>query len=69
MIFEQQGVVKFKDVQQVVAMAMNLQGVVFPSPGEYRFQLFTNGELSSERRIVCVKVQLGRPAGQEPEEK
>ena len=69
MIFEQQGVVKFKDVQQVVAMAMNLQGVVFPSPGEYRFQLFTNGELSSERRIVCRKVELRRGPGQPGEEK
>jgi len=57
-IFEQKGSVEFKDVKQVVTLAMNLQGVVFPHPGEYRFQLFTNDQLLGERRIGCRKIRL-----------
>ena len=55
-IFEQQGVVEFKDVKDVVTLAVNLRGIVFPLPGEYRFQLYTQGTLLGERRISCRKV-------------
>ncbi len=57
-LFEQKGKVEFKDVRQVVTLAVNLQGVVFPEPGEYRFQLLTDNQLIGERRIVCRKIQL-----------
>ena len=43
-LFEQSGEVEFTDVQQTVTLAVSLYGVVFPEPGEYRFQLFTEGE-------------------------
>ncbi len=56
-LFEQKGKVEFKDVQQIVTLAVNLQGVVFPEPGEYRFQLLTDNQLVGERRIVCRQVQ------------
>jgi hypothetical protein len=62
-IFEQKGVVSFADVQQIVTVAMNLQGVVFPRPGEYRFQLFTNDVLLGERRILCREVKLPTQEG------
>ncbi|MHC4115026.1 MAG: DUF6941 family protein [Planctomycetota bacterium] len=62
-IFEQKGVVSFKDVQQIVTLAMNLQGVVFPRPGEYRFQLFTNDVLLGERRILCREIKLPAQEG------
>jgi hypothetical protein len=62
-IFEQKGVVGFKDVQQIVTLAMNLQGVVFPRPGEYRFQLFTNDVLLGERRILCREIKLPAQEG------
>lgn len=62
-IFEQKGVVSFADVQQIVTLAMNLQGVVFPRPGEYRFQLFTNDVLLGERRILCREVKLPTQEG------
>ena len=55
-IFEKDGTVAFEDVRQIVTLAMDLHGVVFPHPGEYRFQLFTGGDLLGERRIVCRKV-------------
>jgi hypothetical protein len=57
-IFEQEGTVQFKDVKQIVTLAMNLQGIVFPRPGEYRFQLFAGGCLLGERRITCRKIKL-----------
>ena len=57
-VSQQQGGVEFKDVRQVVTLAMNLQGLVFPHPGEYRFQLFAAKILLGERKIVCRQVQL-----------
>jgi hypothetical protein len=52
-IFEQSGTVEFMDVKQTVTLAVNLQGVMFQHPGEYRFQLFGEGNLLGERRIQC----------------
>ena len=56
-IFQQSGEVVFKDVKQILSLTINLQGVVFPKPGEYRFQIFTNDQLLGERRIVCKKIE------------
>jgi hypothetical protein len=57
-IFEKEGTVEFKDVKQIVTLAMDLHGVVFPRPGEYRFQLLAGGFLLGERRIICRKIEL-----------
>ncbi len=57
-IFEQDGKIEFKDVKQVVTLAVNLQGVVFPRPGEYCFQLLSDDTLLGERRIVCKEVKM-----------
>lgn len=65
-IFEKEGNVQFKDVRQIVTLAMDLHGVVFPQPGEYRFQLFAGGFLLGERRIICRKVEL--PPRTKPDE-
>ncbi len=62
-IFEKEGAVQFKDVKQIVTLAMDLHGVVFPQPGEYRFQLFAGGNLLGERRIICRKINLPPKAG------
>ena len=56
-IFEQAGTVEFKDVKQIVTLAVNLQGMVFAHPGEYRFQLLAQEHLLGERRIICRLVQ------------
>jgi len=56
-IFEQSGEVEFKDVKQIVTLAVNLRGVVFHHPGEYRFEIFAGEHLLGQRRIVCRKVQ------------
>jgi hypothetical protein len=44
-------------------LAVNLQGIVFPRPGEYRFQLFAGGSLLGERRITCRKIDLPKKPG------
>ena len=58
-IFEQGGVVEFKDVRQVVTLAVNLQGIIFAEPGEYRFQFFGEDSLIGERRVICRKMERG----------
>jgi hypothetical protein len=66
-LFEQSGEVEFTDVQQTVTLAVSLHGVVFPEPGEYRFQLFSEGNLLGERRVICRRVQMpGKPENIEP---
>ena len=62
-VFERGGTVRFENVKQIVTLAVNLQGIVFPRPGEYRFQLFASGTLLGERRIICRQVKLPRGPG------
>jgi len=64
-IFEQKGVAQFKDVKQVVSLALNLQGIVFPREGEYRFQLFADESLLGERRLICRRITLPLRGGEE----
>jgi len=64
-LFEQEGMVDFKDVRQVLSLALNLQGIGLPHPGEYRFQLFAEEHLLGERRIACKKVEMRRREGGE----
>ena len=64
MIFEQSGQVEFKNVKQVVTLALNMQGIVFPGSGEYRFQLFAaNGQLLGERKVICSTVPTNNEEG------
>jgi hypothetical protein len=60
-LFEQNGNVEFKDVRQIVTLAVNIQGVLFPEPGDYRFQLLSQGHLLGDRKIICRKVDLKKP--------
>ena len=57
-IFEQVGSIEFKDVQQIVTLAVNLRGIVFGSPGEYVFQIFAGDHPLGERRVICRKFNL-----------
>lgn len=65
-IFEKEGMVEFKDVKQIVTLAMDLHGIILPGPGEYRFQIFAGGFLLGERRIMCRKIEL--PPKKKPDE-
>jgi hypothetical protein len=60
-VFEKSGAVEFKDVRQVLSLAVALRGLVFSHPGEYRFQLFAGEELLGERRVLCRQVTIRRP--------
>jgi hypothetical protein len=62
-IFEQKGEGEFKDVKQVVSLALNLQGMVLPHEGEYRFQLFAEDHLLGERRLICRRIALPSKEG------
>ncbi|MDD5381942.1 MAG: hypothetical protein PHG53_09960 [Phycisphaerae bacterium] len=66
-IFEQKGEGEFKDVKQVVSLALNLQGVMLPHEGEYRFQLFADDCLLGERRIICRKIAPPSKGGETAE--
>ncbi len=68
-IFEKEGTVQFKDVKQIVTLAMDLHGVVFPRPGEYRFQLFAGGNILGFRLIICGKINVSPKAGPTDPEK
>lgn len=57
-LFQQTRPIEFTDVKQVVSLALNLHGIVMPSPGEYRFQLYVDNKFLSERRITCRKVDM-----------
>ena len=57
-IFEQGQPVDFKDVRQIVTVAINLMGIVFQHTGEYRFQLFAGDTLLGERSVVCRQVAM-----------
>jgi hypothetical protein len=67
-IFEQKGEGEFKDVKQVVSLTLNLQGIVLPHEGEYRFQLFADDSLLGERRIICRKIMLSAKGSRETDE-
>lgn len=50
--------IAFEDVRQVVSIGMNVGGIVFPHPGEYRFRIYANNEPVMERAVVCRKVGI-----------
>ena len=49
---------KFRDVREVANLTFDIGGMVFPHPGEYRFQIYAGTEFLGERRIVCRQIKL-----------
>jgi hypothetical protein len=63
-IAEAEGEIDFSDARVVAEIIMQLHGLEFPRPGEYRFQLFGNiNELLMERRLIVV--HAGMEKGEE----
>jgi hypothetical protein len=60
-LFEQKIEHEFTDVRRVDNLTFNIEGIPFPHPGEYRFQIFAGTTLLSERRIICREIQM--PSG------
>jgi hypothetical protein len=56
----------FKDVRQVANLTFDIGGIVFPHPGEYRFQIYADAEFLGERRIICRQIEL--PVGDKSNE-
>ena len=65
-IVEGKGKVNFKNPRAIANLALCFHGLRFPEPGEYRVQLYSNGELLREARLEMVRVKA-RPRGR-PEE-
>lgn len=55
----------FTDIRQVVNLTFDIGGIVFPQPGEYRFQISVGTVLLGERRIICRKIEI--PSGDKNE--
>ena len=48
--------VEFSDPRTVVELDLHFGNLVFPKPGEYRFQLYAANEFLMERRLVVVQL-------------
>jgi hypothetical protein len=53
-VWKQDFPVEFEDPTSILELQINTSEVVFPASGEYRLQLFADGELIIERRIVVM---------------
>lgn len=59
LILEGQSEVQFDDPRMVAELDFHLANVQFPTPGEYRFQIFSQEDLLMERRFVVRQVPSG----------
>ncbi|MGA2034762.1 MAG: hypothetical protein ABSG68_21140 [Thermoguttaceae bacterium] len=59
-IVESEVEVEFADPRMIAEICLNMQGLTFPEPGEYRCQVFAGNEFLMERRMLAVQVS-GKP--------
>ena len=55
-IFKTEGQVAFPDPRMIAQLDFGMHNIVFPEPGEYRFQIYANDELLMERRLVVARI-------------
>jgi len=55
-LFEAEMEMEFRDPRMIAELVFGIQGVTFPKPGEYRFQVFAGGEFVIERRVLLVQI-------------
>jgi hypothetical protein len=53
-IIDNEAHVEFPDPRAIMDFVSTAVNIVFVEPGEYRVQLFANGEFLSERRIIVI---------------
>ena len=58
--------IDFQDPRQVCELHSAFYNLVFPKPGEYRFQLFSQGEPLMERRLLLRKIEPRQRRGPGP---
>lgn len=56
-IVEGKGKVRFKDPRAIANLALQFHGLTFPAAGEYRVQLWSQGELLREARLDVRQVK------------
>ena len=49
--------VNFFDPIEELELAFRLTGLVFPEPGDYRMQLYANGQFLKERRFLIIPLE------------
>jgi hypothetical protein len=64
-VVESEAEIEFTDPRMIAKICLNLQGLTFPEPGEYRCQAFAANEFLMERRILAVQVGDKPDAGSE----
>ena len=57
LLFEAELEFEFNDPRMIAELVFTVQGVAFPKPGEYRFQLFAGGDFVIERRILLIQLR------------
>lgn len=63
-IVEGKGHVDFKNPRTIANLALQFHGLTFPSPGEYRVQLYSGNALLREARLDLIVVQpKANPSG------
>lgn len=60
-LFSGEGTIQFSDPRVVAELNFRLKNVTFPTPGEYRFQVYANEELLMERRLHVFEIQAPKP--------
>ncbi|MEW5895194.1 MAG: hypothetical protein AB1650_05510 [Candidatus Omnitrophota bacterium] len=56
LIMKANGAIEFKDPQQVLELAFDLNGPVFPSFGHYRFEFLVEGDPTISRKFTVTQV-------------
>jgi len=65
-IVEGKGSVSFKDPRTIANLFLQFHGLVFPKPGEYRVQLYSDGQLLREARLELIQLAPPKQKTDEP---
>ena len=60
-IVEGKGMVDFKSPRAIANLALQFHGLTFPEPGEYRVQLWSQGNLLREARLEMIRIRPKQP--------
>lgn len=64
-IVEGKGSVSFKDPRTIANLFLQFHGLVFPQPGEYRVQLYSDNQLLREARLELIQLTPPKKPGDE----
>lgn len=60
-IVEGKGTVDFKNPRAIANLALQFHGLTFPEPGEYRVQIWSQGNLLREARLEMIHIRFKPP--------